>query len=378
MLPSIFLQNMENNDEVFDNPGFTSDDVSKDECKDKSEPTADDSKSDVVCTTSSPNSQENEPLIERVLQGTISVLRGQSDLFLVTLSALLYSVKSLLTAFLVETVDPFQGVVMLMPVMLTGSYCSLVYKKIGPPKSVRQYAWMLSGSLPFSATLFFYSLSLLHMDVGDATTILYASLMFTGVLSWIILREPLRLIDFVNVSIAFAGVVFISRPPFIFGTAQEDVSRGRNILLGSCFSLSASFNVALCYTIVRKQATLGIHAFLSMFCTAIVVTLSNAIICTAVGGWQIPRLKEWAFATGAGFSYFGAQSILFISLSLKTSTYVNIVMTSEIVFTFLLQFMVLHLAPQWTSYIGSVLVVISFVGVALSKKRDQTVVDELQ
>ncbi|KAJ8034808.1 hypothetical protein HOLleu_21809 [Holothuria leucospilota] len=112
-----------------------------------------------------------------------------------------------------------------------------------------------------------------------------------------------------------------------------------------------------------------------MFCTAIVVTLSNVIICSAVGGWEIPRLTEWAFATGGGFSYFGAQSILFFSLSVKTSTYVNIVMTSEIVFTFLLQFMVLNLAPPWTSYIGAVLVFISFVGVALSKKRDQAVVD---
>ncbi|KAJ8034809.1 Solute carrier family 35 member G1 [Holothuria leucospilota] len=366
---------MGNNDESFDNPGFTFDDVSKDKCKYKREPTTGDSKSEVVCNTSSPNGQENEPLTKRVLQETLSVLRGHSDLFLVTFSALLYSVKSLFTAFLVETMDPFQVVVMLMPVMLTGSSCFLVYKKICPPKNVRLYAWMLFGSLLVSATLFFYSLSLLHMDPGDATTILYASLMFTGILSWIILREPLRLSDFVNVSIAFAGVVFICRPPFIFGTSDKDVSRGRNILLGSCFALSASFNVALLYTVVRKQSTLGIHAFVSMFCSAIVVTLSNVIICSAVGGWQIPGLKEWAFATGGGFSYFGAQSILFFSLSEKTSTYVNIVMTSEIVFTFLLQFMVLNLAPPWTSYIGAVLVFISFVGVALSKKRDQAVVN---
>ncbi|XP_071844037.1 solute carrier family 35 member G1-like [Apostichopus japonicus] len=303
------------------------------------------------------------------LRKTTKVTRDRRGLLIAALAAFFYSAKSMFIDVLTITVDPFQAVVMVMPMMFIVSFSVLAIKRIPPPKTVRQYVWLFLGGCAVSSYLSTFSFSLSYLEVADSVTILYASLIFVGVVSWIILKEKLLIIDFIFALISFAGVIFISRPHFIFGNKKDDTTEDQTkLLIGVGFALAAAFSVSMSFTIFRKHSQLGIQTFMSVFCSAVVGTITNALICTALGRWQSPSLQEWLLATAAGFCYISAQGSLFISLSMETATFVNIVMTIEIVFAFIWQFWFLSVSPSWTSYVGATLVIIACVGITIKKK----------
>lgn len=301
------------------------------------------------------------------LQKFTKAIHNRRGLFMASLAALFYSGKSMFMDLLTLTVDPFQTIVMLMPMMLIGSFAVLVLKRIPPPRALQHYVWLLLCGCAVASYLCSFSFSLAYLEVADSVSILYSSLIFVGLISWIILKEKLFLFDFIFALFSFAGVIFISRPHFIFRNINETSDDQNDLFIGVGFALASSFSVAMSFTIVRKHSHLGIHTFMSVFCSAVVGTITNALICTAMKRWQVPTKKEWLYATAAGFCYISAQGSLFVSLSMETATLVNIIMAAEILFTFLWQFWFLGLAPSWTSYVGALLIIFACVGITLKK-----------
>ncbi|KAJ8034741.1 Solute carrier family 35 member G1 [Holothuria leucospilota] len=292
-------------------------------------------------------------------------------LLLAICSALCFSIRALFLKGLTKTVDPFQTIVMIMPFLIVGPLVYLIYKRISLPRDYVLHLWLLLGGVSLSSYLTLYTLSLSKMDVADVVTIEFTSLVFVGFLSWVILKETPS-VFYVGFSvISFLGVVFISRPPFLFGS-QISNNDFRDLLIGSAFALGAAFSVALLYNVVRKQTKLGIHTAVSIFSNAVIVVITNVVVCTVTKNWRRPSTLECLYAAGAGLSYFFAKVALYLALKCETATFVNITLTLEILLTFLFQFAFLQIQPFWTSYVGAILVIAACIGMTLTAKRQIT------
>ncbi|KAJ8034806.1 Solute carrier family 35 member G1 [Holothuria leucospilota] len=291
------------------------------------------------------------------------MLKFKRGLLFAAFSAAFYSVKNLcMEVVITNDVDPFQMLVMVMPLSTVGSLIWLLSKKIEPPQELTHYLWLLFSGFLFTSFAIFFAFSVQNLDVGDAITVSFTSLIQVGVWSWIVLREPLRLLDLGFAVLAFIGVTFVARPSFIFGTN----SRNNTTLLGVCFALVSSVSIALLIVVLRKHQQLGINTFVSIFANSVVTIITSAICCTALQSWIFPAPQEWIFLELAGIAYFIAQSLACCALHYESATVVVITTTLEIVLTFLLQFAFLNVVPEWMSYIGALLIIASCVGMALS------------
>lgn len=302
------------------------------------------------------------------VEGTSRLFYRQRGLLLAICSAFCFSVKAMFLEILTKTMHPFQIAVMIMPMLILGPLLYLTYKRIPVPKGCILYRWLLLSGIGLSAYLSLFTLSISKMNVADAVTIAYTSIVFVGILSWIFLKETPTLYYVMFSLLSFLGVVFIARPPFIFGN-ELGKSKAFDLLMGTGFALGAALSIGVVLTAVRKQTKLSIHTTISMLCNALMVVLTNVIFCTATRSWNAPSTSDFLCATGAGSSYFFGQLTLYLALKFETATFVNIVIIIEIVFTFLWQFSFLHIHPVWTSYVGASFVVAACIGMTLKEKR---------
>lgn len=295
------------------------------------------------------------------------------------ISVLFFSAQGALTSAMASTMSPYQISAMIVPMTLIGSSTLVLCRGIPLPKEVKLCLWLLPSGITLSALFCFHAFSYKYISLADATTISSVSLIFVGIFSWIILREPLRLIDFLFAFIALAGVVFIARPSFLF-RSDEDEFEKETSLLGILFALGAAVTAAATVVFVRKQATLGIHSLVTSASNCIHVEVINLIICTAAGQWQLPTKNEWLFSLGAGCSYFVAQVSMYLSLKTESATVIVVIGTLSIILAFVWQFLFFHVTPLVTSYVGGALVIFACIGIVLKKEqieRKTQVVNEL-
>lgn len=250
-----------------------------------------------------------------------------------------------------------------LPLLLSSSLLVVSGKPI--QREWTHIIWLLaSGSTVFGVTLC-YMLALENMMLGDVISIFQLSIIFVGVISWVVLKEPLRKTFFFFGVLALCGVILISRPSFIFGYEVE--VDGINNSVGTVFALSAAIFAALTFVIVRKQATLEIHAYQTSVANFVLSEVSYVVCCFATGQWKSLGLEDWLLTQGIGLVYFIAQISTYLALAKENATFVNIVLSFQLVFAFILQLILYHESPPWTSALGAVLVISACIGTLVIK-----------
>ncbi|XP_071842926.1 solute carrier family 35 member G1-like [Apostichopus japonicus] len=310
-------------------------------------------------------------------EGFVNLLKKRYGIVLTFITALCFAILSVLIRLVLETIQPFQAILMFMPVMTFGSIFLGICQRISIPEKYQCYIWLtLSGSCLSLNTVFFV-VSITYIDVADATTILYTSLIFVGIFSWIFLREPLRPFDFLFALLAFVGVTFVARPSFIFGSDGLEATSNSNPIVGIAFALGAAFSITLLYVFIRKQSALEIHTFFSMFFNSTVVVIVSLVAAIVVGNWTKPTPESWMYSLLAGVINLFGQTALYFALKVESATIVTVMLTIEIVFSFIFQFLILQISAVWTSYVGATLVIVACIGITL-KNRPPTKTTDLE
>ncbi|XP_071843597.1 solute carrier family 35 member G1-like isoform X4 [Apostichopus japonicus] len=297
--------------------------------------------------------------------------RRSKGILFALLSAVFYSGQAFQMDIAVGDLGPFL-VAFLMAIVMTG--CAtflLVRNNISRPKTNEQYAWLLIAGLAMSAYLTLFSLALRNLDVGDTVTITYLSLILVGFVSWALLKEPFGLFDMLCAVVALTGVIFIVRPPFIFGNFST-INEHHNSMVGIAFAVAASIVISLIVTALRKHALLGIHAFQSLFTSGVIILVVSAVMCSCTGQWHRASCVSLIHPLGAGFAYFLGQLFLYYALQYERATLVNIFLTLEIVFAYAWQLLFLQGTVWWTSYVGATLVILSCVGMKVTRAYPAT------
>lgn len=306
--------------------------------------------------------------MEELLKDILSYLYIRRGVIFAILAALCYTGNSFLMKVSTQTNDSVRLVGVISLVLILCSLFAVVFKGISPPDEIEHYFWLLLSGLSTSAYIIFFSFAVSFTDVGDALTVTYASLVIVGVMSWIMLKEAPRLLDIVFSILAFVGVAFIARPQFIFFRDERSTQTKDDDMFGIAFAFGSAVAVSFSLTILRKQSTFGIHTCYPILSCGIVNFITSVALALLLHRGLYQSLVEWLLSIGAGLCYFFAQVFVYFALETEPATLVNVILTTDIILVFILQFVVLGVHPPWSSYVGALCILSACIGITLNKK----------
>ncbi|HET7320882.1 MAG TPA: DMT family transporter [Longimicrobiaceae bacterium] len=211
------------------------------------------------------------------------------------------------------------------------------------------------GLIGFAALSAFYY-AYIHLPLADATVVQYTSPIFAGLVAVKVLDEKLRLREIVAVVAGLAGVVIVTRPPFLFGSAGEHLDT-----VAILIALGGAIASASAYVIVRKlrttEAPLVIIFYLSVvsFVGSIPLALPHAL-------WPTPT--EWLALVGVGVTAYLGQIAITHGLHRERAGRATAVGYLQIVFAAVWGALAFAEYPDLFTVLGAVLIVGSTIFLA--------------
>ncbi len=228
--------------------------------------------------------------------------------------------------------------------------------------------WLLifRGLMGFTALLaFFYNLA--HIPIANAMTLSKTSPIFTAIFAYFLLKERLSLKSWAAVFVGFIGVIFITQPSGL-GFDKYD-------LLG----LLSGAGAALAYTSVRElRAYYDTRAIVLSF---VITGTVGPIILMGIGQFYSPKNLDflfapfvmpsgitWVYLIGLGLVSTAAQLLMTKAYTLSKAGIVGAVSYMNIVFATFVGLAIGDPFPGLYTLIGTGLVILSGVVVAMQKK----------
>ncbi|EGU80393.1 hypothetical protein FOXB_09095 [Fusarium oxysporum f. sp. conglutinans Fo5176] len=205
--------------------------------------------------------------------------------------------------------------------------------------------------------------------------------------------EPFTVKEATAGFIAFAGVLFVARPAFLFPESWRTLSELESRSVDSDFTadggilppakatpqertiailcaIFGSFAAATAYATIRvigKRA----HSLVSVNYFAVLATVSSFLIIMIHPDLQfeIPKtIAEWCLLLSIGISGFLLQLLLTEGLQREKAGRATNLIYVQMVFALIIERIVWGTTPPLTSFIGSALIIGSAVWVSLQKK----------
>ncbi|TVY61869.1 putative membrane protein [Fusarium oxysporum f. sp. cubense] len=346
--------------------------------------------------TSSETSPDSKSTILEKLQNFYSRNIG---LFYVLVAQLFASIMSMTTRLLETGFETkFHALQIIFVRMLATALIGSVYmwcKKVPNfplgPKEVR--GLLVLRGFAGSAGLFGLYYSLSYLDISDATVITFLVPTLTAFIAWVALREPFTVKEATAGFIAFAGVLFVARPAFLFPESWRTLSELESRSVDSDFTadggilppvkatpqertiailcaIFGSFAAATAYATIRvigKRA----HSLVSVNYFAVLATVSSFLIIMIHPDLQfeIPKtIAEWCLLLSIGISGFLLQLLLTEGLQREKAGRATNLIYVQMVFALIIERIVWGTTPPITSFIGSALIIGSAIWVSLQKK----------
>lgn len=252
---------------------------------------------------------------------------------------------------------------------------SILWTPLGGKPEVKRIVLLRGavGSLGFIN--FYYTMSAL--PIGDAIALLSLYPILTVFVARIYLGEPIRTLQVLAALASVIGAILISRPSFIFqsngSTRSNDIDPFGYVtaILGSC---CASAVVVL----IRKAGTIGAHTLQLLFswCVfGILLSLLFGIVSNIEGGdssWRIPSSRlAWLYVLGVCGIGSIAHFILNYAARLAPAGLSSIARASDIAYGYLWGVLIFKQKPFGSTLVGVVLIVLSLIGIAVQKTRDE-------
>ena len=162
------------------------------------------------------------------------------------------------------------------------------------------------------------------------------------------------------------GFVLVAQPSFIFGGIQDHESQHYSWerALGSMFALAASLGAALSTIVLRKLGP-GVHFTLSLFYASWEGVLFVVMYTVIAGQTWLPCWSSMPYILGCAIANFVALTFRTLALQREKAGTVTLIQTSQVVFSYLLQFIFLHEVPSLLGGIGGGLILCSCIALAL-------------
>ncbi|OTA95653.1 hypothetical protein M434DRAFT_378516 [Hypoxylon sp. CO27-5] len=240
----------------------------------------------------------------------------------------------------------------------------------------------------------YYSLS--YLNIADATVITFLVPTMTAFICFIALREPFTVKEAIAGFIAFAGVLFIARPTFLFPRENEEqpeddgtrlfmADKPKGIVpsvpatpaqrsLAVLLAVIGTFAAAAAYSTIRvigKRA----HSLVSVNYFAVLATVGSFIIILVVPDlhFEIPEnAVQWSLLVAIGVAGFLLQFLLTEGLQREKAGRATNLIYTQMVFALILERVIWGTTPPVESLFGSALIIGSAIWVSLQKNKTPT------
>lgn len=191
----------------------------------------------------------------------------------------------------------------------------------------------------------FYAVS--QINLADASLLNKLSPFFAVVFSIFILKEKANWKQFLAVTLAFIGALFVMRPSFSF----DAVPGFLGFLGGLCAGLA--------YTYVRKLTQNG-------FKGSLIVFYFSLFSCVVTLPWLVfdfhpMSTTQWIYLILAGLSAGGGQFFITAAYSKAPAKEISLYDYSQIIFTTILSLIVFGDLPDALSFVGYAIIIFAAV-----------------
>ena len=287
------------------------------------------------------------------------------------------------------TLKKWPKTVSVFEILLIRSVCQLVlvipfmvYGKVNVyGNSLKSLAVLVvMGIAEASAIVSFYE-ALKRIPVGDATVIQFTAPVFTTALSFLFLRKGCGLLDIACGVVSFGGIVLIARPSFLFphhaalahhlgpvvyqpGTSKYLEGVGFAILAALCLSFFYILN-----KITGKWLDMTLTIFYPSVIGLIVCPISLAVSHHTWFTWGVNTwgVHTWGFVVVVGFTSFTGLMLMAESLQLEDAGPAILIRNLDVVYAFVLEYVLINLKPDQLSLIGASIVLIATSLIAISR-----------
>ena len=260
------------------------------------------------------------------------------------------------------------GSIMFLVTMICCSFVAFCCKQsIFGPRDSRflLMARGLTGSI--ALTLNFFSIQLI--SYGDSTVIRNSSPVITAIFARIFLKELLNISHFISLVISLAGIIFVARPSYIFGTTLDTTSNQPNnlFILGVSLGILSTVAIGSAFILIKKLTNKEVHFsviifYLSAIGCIICSFVSVALFLTGVihKQWVFEFLyRDICFAVIAGLVNFLGHICFTYALIRENANTISIMRTLDILIAFLLEYLVFGIIPNYFSFVGASLIIAS-------------------
>jgi drug/metabolite transporter (DMT)-like permease len=172
-------------------------------------------------------------------------------------------------------------------------FVSMFYKQniLGPKDS--RYLLLargLTGSI--ALVLNFFSIQLI--TYGDSTVIRNISPVVTAIFARIFLKEILNVSHFLSLFISFIGIMFVARPPVIFGKFlnSTSVKIDNNFILGVSLAIISTLAIGLAFIFIKKLTNKNVHFSVIIFYLSSIGCMISLITSITLYLTEVSH-KEW-------------------------------------------------------------------------------------
>ena len=294
-------------------------------------------------------------------------LRGSIFVVVCTLS---YSVVSTGISYTSRTFNQFQIVLWLWVAIFNLSAVAMIFNRpqLSQSTYVEIFLIAIDGLFVALGSVSFH-FAVILINPGNATNVFYTLPVIVLVLETISNRQLPRCLHCVLTLTTAVGVVFVVKPTFIFGHSEdgEDINL-TGVVLSLLSSVFYAFYVKTTETLAQYQNHSPLLVLFMSSVFSIIICLS---LCMFGHAPIVPdSWKTFATFSAIGLSVFIGQFFLTLASATEKPIVVSILLSTEVLFTFLFQCTILRIPLSWPSCVGGVIIVISCIGIAVSNHRD--------
>lgn len=225
----------------------------------------------------------------------------------------------------------------------------------------RNHRLLLQRGILGAAALSCYIYSLTHLPLGEATLIQYTNPIFAIVIAAFWYHEHLGRREMAALGGALAGVLLVTRPAVLFGSAGGHIPVGAAAiaLCGAAFSGAA-------YATIRQLR--GEHPdVVVLYLPLMQIPMSLPFLAT---DWLAPRGTEWLLLAGMGVATQLAQSFMTRGLQVERTARATTTGYLQIVFAMFWGVLLFGEHPGVLTLVGAIVILASTVALVVSHPAD--------
>ena len=213
--------------------------------------------------------------------------------------------------------------------------------------------------------------SLFLIPLGDSLALLFSSSALVALSAWLLrLDRDLRWFTVLGVGCSVLGVIFITRPPFLFGGEEWTFDRMLGLLLGLSSTVSITGSFLLVRFIGTSEGALTITAW-NPFVSILVSVVPLALGFPQQVVWNL-RLRDYYLVALCAVTAVCAQLLNTRGTQLSSATLASTVNSMEVVLGRLADVTIFQEAISPLAMVGTVLSFLGAVTVALGRKPSRT------